>query len=139
MNRAATALMLLLGALPVHAQRAQADLECKATGADFVYDCTIRLSRAGQPLPGAQVTLGADMPSMPMAHNVRPSKAVPTGKPGEYRAKLDLEMLGEWAVKIRLDGPVKDQLILHYVFSEKGAKRANKAPLPVTPSRTHKH
>ena len=137
MNRTATALLLLLAALPVHAQRAQADLECKATGTDFVYDCTLRLSRAGQPLPGAQVTLGADMPSMPMAHNVRPSKAVPTGTPGEYRAKLDLEMLGEWAVKIRLDGPVKDQLILHYVFSEKGAKRSRAASKPGAPS--HKH
>jgi len=55
---------------------------------------------------------------------VRPVKAKPGKSPGEYQAKLDLEMLGEWAVKLRLAGPVKDQLILHYDFDEKGARPA---------------
>ena len=104
------------------AQRAQAELQCKPTTTDFVYDCTIRLSRGGQPLPGAKITMSADMPSMPMAHNVKPVTAQSGKAPGEYRAKLDLEMLGEWAVKLRLGGPVKDQLILHYEFDEKGAR-----------------
>jgi hypothetical protein len=112
---------LLLAAHPAHAQRASGKIDCKATGQDFVYDCKLHLAQAGKPLTGAQVTVGADMPSMPMAHNVRPSKAVPGSVPGEYRARLDLEMLGEWAVKIRLDGPVRDLLILHYSFDEKGA------------------
>jgi hypothetical protein len=66
------------------------------------------------------------MPSMPMAHNVKPVKAQPTKTPGEYRARLDLEMTGEWAVKLRLAGPVRDQLVLHYEFDERGAR-------PVTP------
>jgi hypothetical protein len=30
-------------------------------------------------------------------------------------------MLGVWAVKLRLAGPVRDQLILHYEFDSKGA------------------
>jgi len=103
------------------AQRAQAELSCVPAKTDFIYDCAIRLTRGGQPLPGAQITMGADMPSMPMAHNVKPVKAVPGKNPGEYQAKLDLEMLGEWAVKLRLAGPVKDQLILLYEFDDKGA------------------
>ena len=126
----AIAIALLLAALPAHAQRANGKIDCKATGKDFVYDCTIRLTQAGKPLTGAKVTLGADMPSMPMAHNVRPSNAVPGSAPGEYHAKLDLEMLGEWAVKIRLDGPVKDLLILHYSFDEKDAKPSKPAAKP---------
>jgi hypothetical protein len=65
--------------------------------------------------------MSADMPSMPMAHNVKPVKAQAGQAPGEYRAKLDLEMLGVWAVKLRLAGPVRDQLILHYEFDSKGA------------------
>ena len=69
--------LLSAAAAPAYAQRASATLDCKPTGRDFVYDCAIALSRSGKPLTGAQVTLGADMPSMPMAHNVRPSKAVP--------------------------------------------------------------
>jgi hypothetical protein len=121
---------LLLAALPAHAQRAKGEIDCKATGTDFVYDCTVRLTRAGKPLTGAIVTVGADMPSMPMAHNVRPAKAVPGAAPGEYRAKLDLEMLGEWAVKVRVDGPVKDLMILHYSFDERGAN-------PMKPAAKH--
>ena len=106
------------------AQRPQAELACRFTGTDFVYDCVIRLMRAGRPLDGARIVLGADMPSMPMAHSVAPVKATPGAKPGEYRARLDLEMTGEWAVKLRLSGPVRDQLVLHYEFDEKGARPA---------------
>ncbi len=42
------------------------------------------------------------------------------------QATLDLEMLGEWAVKLRLGGPVRDQLILLYEFDEKGARPATR-------------
>lgn len=115
MDKATLLLSLVL------AQTPQADLRCKATGQDFVYDCSVVLTRAGKPLQGAQVTVSADMPSMPMAHSVQPAKAAPGTKPGEYRLRLDLEMLGEWAIKLRLAGPVRDQLILHYEFDGKGA------------------
>lgn len=114
---------LFLALLAPHtalAQKTDGKLECRHTGRDFVYDCLIRLTRAGEPLAGAQLTVGADMPSMPMAHQVKPVKAQPTNVPGEYRARLDLEMSGEWAVKLRLSGPVRDQLILHYTFTESG-------------------
>ena len=122
MVKSAVFAFLILSALPAFAQRVRAELACTLTRTDFIYDCTIRLARDGQPLPGAAITVGADMPSMPMAHNVKPVKAAAGKKPGEYHAKLDLEMLGEWAVKLRLAGPVTDQLILHYEFDEKGAR-----------------
>lgn len=120
---AKTTLLLILSLLPglALAQAPKANLQCRFTGTDFVYDCTIRLSRGGKPLQGAKVTVGADMPSMPMAHNIKPVKAQPAQAPGEYKAKLDLEMLGVWAIKLRLAGPVRDQLILHYEFDSQGA------------------
>jgi hypothetical protein len=124
-------LLLIAAASPALAQRVNGELACTPTKTDFIFDCTIRLSRDRQPLSGVQVTVGADMPSMPMAHNVKPVKAKAGKAPGEYAAKLDLEMLGEWAVKLRLGGPVKDQLILLYEFDEKGAtpvRRADKLP-----------
>jgi hypothetical protein len=40
-------------------------------------------------------------------------------------------MSGEWAVKLRLAGAVRDQLVLHYEFDERGArpvKRSGKSP-----------
>ncbi len=124
-------ILALVVPLPALAQRTQAELACTPTKTDFIYDCSIRLMRGGQPLPGAQITVGADMPSMPMAHNVKPVKAVPGKHAGEYHAKLDLEMLGEWAVKLRLSGPVRDQLILLYDFDEKGARQVTLSGKPL--------
>lgn len=121
MAKTAFLLSLLLLPLAAQAQIPKAELQCKTTGTDFVYDCTIRLTRGGKPLEGVSITVGADMPSMPMAHQVKPQKARPGTKPGEYTVRLDLEMLGEWAVKLRLGGPVRDQLILNYEFDSKGA------------------
>lgn len=123
--------LALLAPAPALAQRAQAELACTPTKTDFIFDCTIRLTRGGQPLPGAQVTVGADMPSMPMAHNVKPVKARPGKVPGEYAASLDLEMLGEWAVKLRLAGPVKDQLVLLYEFDERGTRPVIRSGKPL--------
>jgi hypothetical protein len=102
-------------ASPAHAQgatRVQADLTCVMAGASLEIDCTVRLRRGGQPLDGAQVTLGATMPSMPMAHSVRPAPAKPTGRtPGEYLGRLDLEMTGVWAVQIDVSGPTRDRIV----------------------------
>jgi hypothetical protein len=123
-------LSLLCSALPAFGQKLEARLHCKPAGSELTYDCLIRLTRGGEPLGGAQVTVGADMPSMPMAHNVKPSKAKPGKKPGEYRARLDLEMTGEWAVKLRLAGPVRDQLVLHYEFDERGARPVRRSAQP---------
>lgn len=114
--------LLLLLPLPALAQKIRGDLECRHAGTDFVYDCTIRLARGGKPLEGARISIGADMPSMPMAHNLKPVTATAGARPGEYAAKLDLDMAGEWAVKLRLSGPVRDQLVLHYTFDERGAR-----------------
>ena len=115
---AKSALVLILVLLPCAAlaQRAEADLRCTHTGTDFVYDCVINLTRNNGPIAGVQISVSADMPSMPMAHSVKPVKATPGKTAGEYRARLDLEMPGEWAVKLRLSGPVRDVLVLHYTF-----------------------
>lgn len=115
---------LFAAALPASAQRAQAALDCKPAQQDLVYDCTLRLARRdGTPLPtGVQVSIGADMPSMPMAHNVRPVAAEPTAKPGEYSARLTLEMHGQWAIKLRLSGAADDVLVVHYAFEPNGAR-----------------
>jgi YtkA-like protein len=126
--KSALFLILLLFPLQGVAQRVQAKLDCKFTGTDFVYDCTILLT---PPLAGVQITVGADMPSMPMAHSVKPVKAKPGKAPGEYQARLDLEMPGEWAVKLRLAGPVRDLLVLHYEFDERSARPVKRsAPSP---------
>ncbi|OSZ65862.1 FixH family protein [Hydrogenophaga sp. IBVHS2] len=111
-------LLLVAALLPVvfpaaaQSRRPQVDLACEAHGMGPLLDCTVRLRASdGRPLTGATVTLGATMPSMPMAHTVKPVRALPTAAPGEYRGQLTLEMSGAWAIEIDLAGPVRDRVV----------------------------
>jgi hypothetical protein len=90
--------------------RARTDVTCKNNGLEL--DCIIKLSNAatGAPLPGVSVTVSADMPSMPLVHNIRPVKAAAGSEPGSYQAKLELEMSGDWALRIDLAGPLRDRV-----------------------------
>jgi hypothetical protein len=116
--KAAVYLILALVWSDSFAQRAQADMRCTHTGTDFVYDCVVHIKKQVEPVPHLSITVGADMPSMPMAHNVKPVKARPGKAPGEYLFTLDLDMPGEWAVKLRLSGPVRDVVVVRYTFTE---------------------
>jgi hypothetical protein len=101
--------------------KAKAEVSCAATAKPLEYDCTIKLSdsRSGAALTGVEVTVGADMPSMPMAHNVKPVKATPGDAPGTYRARILLEMHGDWAVKVDLAGQVRDRIVKSMRFEPK--------------------
>lgn len=88
------------------------ELQCASFGDGPQLECTVRLRAAdGAPLRDAQVTLGATMPSMPMAHSVRPVAATATERPGEHRAVLQLAMSGVWAVQVDVGGPVRDRAV----------------------------
>jgi hypothetical protein len=95
------------------AERAKADVTCKPAPRLLHYDCVIKLmnARTSEPLSGVALTVGADMPSMPMMHNVRPVKAAPGEAAGTYRARLELEMHGDWAIQLNLSGPVRDRVV----------------------------
>ena len=101
--------------------KAKAEVSCSATARPLEYDCSIKLSdqRSGEALTGVDVTVGADMPSMPMAHNVKPVNATPGSEPGTYRAHIKLEMYGDWAVKVDLVGPVRDRIVKSMRFEPK--------------------
>jgi hypothetical protein len=118
MKAAAIALCLtVLSAGLAHAQpaaeRAKAAVDCRPTAERLIYDCVIALrgAESGRPLVGVEVTVLADMPSMAMAHNVRPVKAAPGHEPGQYLARLRFEMAGEWALRLRLAGAIHDQVV----------------------------
>jgi hypothetical protein len=107
--------LMLLGAAPTAAlaQRLDAEVDCKPTKHDLVYDCRFVLKEAktGKLVSGAELAVGADMPSMPMAHNVKPVKAAPSAAPGEYTARIELEMFGEWALKLDVRKPMRDRIV----------------------------
>jgi hypothetical protein len=117
----ALALMLLVAA-PTAAlgQRLDAEVECKPAKTDLVYDCRVVLKevKSGRLVSGALLSIGADMPSMPMAHNVKPVRAAPGAAPGEYTARIELEMFGDWALKLNVRGPVRDVIVKQFSARE---------------------
>lgn len=117
---------LALGAFSINAQAqaVAADVKCRPANEPLVYDCTIALTDAKTraPVPDAQFTVTAEMPSMPMAHHVKTVNAAPAGPAGTYQARLALEMAGTWTVKMRLSKPMKDLLNKTVDFSEAQAK-----------------
>jgi hypothetical protein len=120
MKRLLAVLGLAAAAAPAWAQRLAADIDCKPTRHDLVYDCRIALTEAAtrNPVAGAELSLGADMPSMPMAHTVRPVRAAPTKEPGVYAARIELEMYGEWALRLNVRRPVRDVIVKKIDFRE---------------------
>jgi len=123
-----TVMASLLGVscLPAYAQttssgggRPQVALKCVSYGMGPMLECVVDLKRReGTALDGAQMSLGALMPSMPMAHTIKPMKATPTGVPGQYKATLELEMLGVWAVNVDIEGPVREKVSRNLVVHE---------------------
>ena len=93
------------------APRPEVDLLCVAHGSGPLLECTARVTAGGAPLHAAKLTISASMPSMPMAHTVKPVPATATGQPGEYRGTLQLEMNGDWAVQIDLAGPPRERVV----------------------------
>ena len=108
-----------LPALAEADERKAAEVEClPVEDQTLVYDCMITLEgkTSGTPIAEAEFTVGADMPSMPGAHNIRPVPAEPHGTPGTYRARITLDMPGEWALKLDFTKPNRDRLVekLHF-------------------------
>ena len=110
--------MLMAGATALAGERVAADVSCTATAEKLTYDCMIMLKgkKSGEPVAGAEVVVKADMPSMPLAHNVRPVKAAAGSMPGHYTATLELEMLGEWALTLDVSGPTRDRVVKKLEF-----------------------
>ena len=105
--------MLIAGGAALAGERVAADVSCTATAEKLTYHCMIMLKgkKSGEPVVGAEVVVKADMPSMPLAHNVRPVKAAAGAMPGHYTATLELEMLGEWALTLDVSGPTRDRVV----------------------------
>ncbi|MGQ0684018.1 FixH family protein [Bradyrhizobium sp.] len=117
---AVAALLALYPQAALGQVRAKAAVTCVAAGEVLEYDCTIKLAnaRSGEPLSGLTVSVGADMPSMPGLHNLRPVKATEQAEKGVYKVRLELEMHGDWAVQIDLSGAVRDRVIATLRFED---------------------
>jgi hypothetical protein len=93
--------------------RAKAEVSCQPGAEKMQYDCIIKLanSRTNESLSGLMLTVGADMPSMPGAHSVRPVTATEDSDKGTYQARIVLEMHGDWALQLNLSGSIRDRVV----------------------------
>lgn len=132
----ALAASLILAATTQAAERARAGVECTPASKKLTYDCLIMLTgrKSGAAMDGVEFTVKTDMPSMPMAHNMKPVKAVPTGKPGMYYARFEIEMHGEWILKMDVSSPARDTIIHKLYF---GGDESDSG-LPVMKHEKHK-
>ena len=122
---------VLMHGQPVQGQpaRARADLRCEARGLGPKIDCLVRLQQPdGTPIQGAALTVGASMPSMPLAHSVPRVAARPSGKTGEYAVSLELEMSGVWALEIDLSAPVRERIVR--VVRAQECEKTDPCPVP---------
>ncbi len=84
---------------------------CAKTAVQLVYKCDVQLSQDGKPVSGARFLAGADMPTMPLAHNIRPVEAVENADTvGQYEFDIELEMFGEWRLIYDIFEPFRDRL-----------------------------
>ena len=118
-------LLALVPAIALAAgERPMVKVECKPTEEKLVFHCTFEVmgKKSHEPIEGAAFKVNADMSTMPLAHNVRPIRPEPVaGTPGRYEGKIELEMLGEWAIKMTFDEPVRDIVIEKVTFGDEAA------------------
>jgi hypothetical protein len=98
----------------IHAQGVLLDsLEVHASAdGGLVRDVYVNLKDIhGMPILAAELNVTADMPSMPMAHQIRKVVGRPLKDAGAYVAKIPFEMRGEWAIKIEVVKPLPKTIV----------------------------
>ena len=125
-------LHLLSPATALGASIPQVTVDCHAHGEGPLLTCDVTVKDANRrAISDADITLKAHMPSMPMAHSVKPIKAAAVDQNGLYRATLQLQMPGIWAVEVDVRGPVRERVISR-IDTEVG-------PTKTTEQMKHKH
>ena len=99
-------------------ERSDADINCKPTDQHMTYDCMIMLrgQKSKIPITSAEFKVSADMPSMPGAHNIKSVPANVDGMPGMYNVRVQLEMYGEWVLKLDFTKPQRDRIVKKVYF-----------------------
>ena len=100
--------------------KTMSDVKCNSTEEKLVYDCMIYLTdtKTKEEISGAKFVVSADMPSMPGAHNVKPVIAHSMGL-GKYHVRLNLEMYGDWVLKMDFTKPRRDRIVKKITFGGK--------------------
>ena len=105
------ALVLIMTTSNVQANMAKTHTSCMPHGQPLTYICKVNLSLQSKPVSNAEMSVSAEMPSMPMAHNMRQTKVMPVvDLVGQYEFVLVLEMAGDWRLIYNISSPFIDRL-----------------------------
>lgn len=106
------------------AQSIEITFKADRTGKDLERELILYLRNKSDrtPVLGANVEIDVDMTSMPMMHKVPKAVAKPGDVAGEYRARVKLEMAGEWAAHITVKSPFRLKTVRKFDVSENGGK-----------------
>lgn len=90
-----------------------AELACEPATERLAYICTVHMTEQDteKPVEELAIQVKADMPSMPMAHNIPPVRAEATDEAGVYEFPITLDMYGRWAFSMTIMGARQDMLI----------------------------
>ena len=101
--------------------------ECTATSKKFEYNCNVIFFHKKEPMSGYSGIVGATMPSMAMAHNIKPVKFTKKeGMAGHYKFTIQLEMLGEWMFQYDISTPKRDRVMEKLIFDKTKSIVSNK-------------
>ena len=101
--------------------------KCKATSKKFQYNCNVLFLKKKEPISGYSGFVGAKMPSMAMAHNVKPVKfSEKEDMPGHYGFTIQLEMLGEWMFQYDISIPTRDRIMEKLIFDKAKSTASDK-------------
>ena len=104
---------ITLSLLPSIAQANMAETQthCMPHKQSLEYTCQVTLLSHNEPVSNASMSVSADMPSMPMAHNMRQIRVSPVvGLAGQYEFILELEMVGQWRLVYNILTPFADRV-----------------------------
>ena len=101
--------------------------ECTATSKKFQYNCNVLFFHKKEPISGYSGIVGAKMPSMAMAHNVKPVKfSEKEGMAGHYEFTIQLEMPGEWMFQYDISIPKRDRVMEKLIFNKTKSTASDK-------------
>ncbi len=94
--------------------------QCEPTQIQLSYHCSfvIKDKKTNKPVDNIKLIIGADMPSMPMAHHIRPVLATKTEEIGVFNARIQLAMYGKWLLTIKVTGSRNDILVDTVTFNK---------------------
>jgi len=91
---------------------------CQPTPETLVYRCIVDLRSAKTGRPIEQATASVELAGGAVAGV--PVRVEPNGIPGQYHASVRIERTGDWALKVKLEGPFADQGVEYLRFHEHG-------------------